>query len=112
MASLAEVEKLMKGGGARVQRWGEMCFATPADACSAASAPAPLNLLVKLLQGNAGGRIRIKVRIAPKRLRNPLVLIVKNGWKRPNQVDRQYCSFRIRQIQRKLLDFSDSCHQK
>ena len=47
---------------------------------------AAFDLLVKLLQRDASQRICVKLRITPKSLRNALVLVVKHGWKRSQQM--------------------------
>jgi hypothetical protein len=45
--------------------------------------------LIKLLQRQAGGRVRFELGVAPKRLGYALVLVVENRWKRSKQVSCQ-----------------------
>jgi hypothetical protein len=58
----------------------------PSDERRGASGSAVLNLLIKLLQGQTSGRIRFELGIAPERLGYALVLVVKDRWKRTQQV--------------------------
>jgi hypothetical protein len=52
----------------------------PSDGGRAASGSTALNLVINLFQRQAAGRIRFELRIAPKRLRDALVRVVKNRW--------------------------------
>lgn len=64
----------------------------------AASASTTLNLSIKLLQTDADTRIRVKLRIPSQRLRDALVLIVKNWRKRSKQVGSQHGPLGFRQV--------------
>jgi hypothetical protein len=80
------------------------------DVGRGASGSAALNLLIKLLQREAGGWIRFELGIAPKRLGYALVLVVEDRWKRIKQVSCKNGPVVFRQILSEFLDLSDRGH--
>ena len=76
----------------------------------AASGSAGGDLLVKLLQRDSQLGIRVELGIPAQRFRQPLVFIVKEWWKRMEQMHCENGPFRIRPVKSEFFDFGDSGH--
>ncbi len=67
--------------------------------------------MIKLLECETGGCVRFELGIAAKRFSHTAIFIVEDGRKRFEEASRQNGPVVLRQVLRKLFDFSDRGHE-